>query len=187
MPKTSIAHLSGAERILILGPCGAGKSTIARRLGERLNINVLHLDQHYWQPGWVEPDKEDWAKTVNNLIKGDKWIIDGNYTNTIQPRLDRANAIIYLKYHTWKCLCRILKRIWVNRGITRPDMAEGCIERFDLEFLHYVAVFNITRGRKIERMISKLAEEKSVIILKSDSEVLTFLESMESSGQFSSS
>ena len=44
------------ERILVLGPCGAGKSTPAVKLGAKLGLPVIHLDKEYWRPGWVEPD-----------------------------------------------------------------------------------------------------------------------------------
>lgn len=45
------------ERILVLGPCGAGKSTLAAQLGKRLDLPVIHLDSEYWRPGWVEPHR----------------------------------------------------------------------------------------------------------------------------------
>ena len=44
------------ERVVILGCCGAGKSTLARQLGIKLELPVIHLDTYFWQVGWVESD-----------------------------------------------------------------------------------------------------------------------------------
>lgn len=39
------------QRIAIIGCCGAGKSTLAKRLGAILSIPVMQMDSFYWQPG----------------------------------------------------------------------------------------------------------------------------------------
>ncbi len=73
------------KKILVIGSGGAGKSTFARRLGEMLGINVIHLDALYWQPGWVEPLKQEWAATVETIISmtHGSWtaIIRGHWSN----------------------------------------------------------------------------------------------------------
>ena len=65
------------RRVLVIGSGGAGKSIFANRLGELLNIEVLHLDKFYWRPGWIETPKAEWIKTVDELLKRDSWIMDG--------------------------------------------------------------------------------------------------------------
>jgi adenylate kinase family enzyme len=74
------------RKVLVIGPGGVGKSTLATRLGELLNIEVLHLDKFYWQPGWVELPKPVWLKTVEELLRRDAWIMDGNYSGTLDIR-----------------------------------------------------------------------------------------------------
>ena len=71
---------ASVKRVLVIGPGGAGKSTFARRLGQILSIEVIHLDTLYWRPGWIEPSKEDWLATVERLLARDAWIMDGNYS-----------------------------------------------------------------------------------------------------------
>ena len=57
---------------------GAGKSTLAKILGKKLNLPVIHLDAYYWQPGWQESSRDRWLAIQQKLVKGDRWIVDGN-------------------------------------------------------------------------------------------------------------
>jgi adenylate kinase family enzyme len=122
------------RRVLVIGPGGAGKSTFATRLGEQLQIEVKHLDRYYWQPGWVKPAPDEWLKTVESLVSEESWIIDGNYSGTLDLRLKSCDTIIFLDLNRFVCMWRILKRLFRYRQETRPDMAEGCYEKIDLEF-----------------------------------------------------
>lgn len=160
------------KRILILGCCGAGKSTLARSLAEKIYLPIIHLDQHYWQPNWQEPSKEEWGKKVDELIKQDRWIMDGNYGGTMDQRIRRADIIIYLDASTITCMYRVITRILKYRGKVRPDMPAGCKERFDLSFLHYVLVFNLVRRKSILKKINGVEEEKKVVIIDSSKNVI---------------
>ena len=91
-------ELGEAKRILILGCGGAGKSTLARRLGAATGLPVVHLDGLYWQPGWVAMERAAWRRTVENEIAKDAWIIDGNFGSSLELRLSRAQAAVYLDY-----------------------------------------------------------------------------------------
>ena len=74
------------RKILVIGSGGAGKSTFAKRLGTHLKIKVIHLDALYWKPGWVETPKAEWLKRVEELLKEGSWIMDGNYSGTLDAR-----------------------------------------------------------------------------------------------------
>jgi len=67
------------QRIAVVGSGGAGKSTFATELGRRLGLPVIHLDEHYWQPGWVATPAEQWQDRQRGLVAYDCWIVDGNY------------------------------------------------------------------------------------------------------------
>ena len=127
---------SKIKKILVIGCCGAGKSTFSTKLQSALNLELIHLDQYYHKPNWEEPEKEQWEGIVNNLVQKPTWIMDGNYKGTFDIRFKEADTIIYLDYSTLKCLWRVIKRIVKYHGTVRPDMPKGCEERFDLEFLH---------------------------------------------------
>src|SRR6187402_354163 len=122
------------ERILIIGSPGSGKSTMARALAARTGLPLVHLDQIYWQPDWVERDKAEWLATLTAALAEPRWIIEGNYSSSLAQRLAAADTAVLLDVPTWRCLWRITKRVSTYRGRVRPDMAEGCPERFDWEF-----------------------------------------------------
>jgi adenylate kinase family enzyme len=129
------------QRVLVLGPSGAGKSRLARQIAEITGLPLVHLDQHYWRPGWREPDREIWAAQVAELIAAPRWVMDGNFGGTLPQRLAAADTAIVLDMPTWLCLLRVLRRIIASYGRTRADLAPGCPERFDIEFLIYVCLY----------------------------------------------
>jgi adenylate kinase family enzyme len=130
------------QRVLIIGPCGSGKSTLARELAPLLGLPLVHMDQLGWQAGWVETEKAELNARLADVVAQDTWMIEGNYGSTLAPRLDRADTVIYLDFPIRLCLWRLIKRIVMHRGRSRPDMPEGCPERFDATFFWYVLNWN---------------------------------------------
>ena len=86
------------KKVLVIGCCGAGKSTFSRKLHHIINLELIRLDQYYHKPNWEEPEKEQWEQTVNNLVQKPSWIMDGNYKGTFDVRFKEADTIIYLDY-----------------------------------------------------------------------------------------
>ena len=116
------------QRIVILGNAGSGKSTLARALGKRLSLPVVHLDTLFWEPGWVEPDAEQFRARVREAIAPDAWICEGNYARrTFDLRLPRTDLIIWLDTSRLTCFTRVIMRSVMNRP--RPDLAAGCTEK----------------------------------------------------------
>lgn len=130
------------NRVLIIGPCGSGKSTLARELAPRMGLPLVHMDQLGWQSGWVETEKAELIARVAEAVAGERWLIEGNYGSTLTPRLARADTVIYLDFPRRVFLWRLIKRIFTHRGRSRPDMPEGCPERFDAGFFWYVLNWN---------------------------------------------
>ena len=82
------------HRVLVDGMMGSGKSTFARALAARTGLPVIHLDVHYWKPGWVRPSDDEWRERQCALLAGEAWIIDGNYNETLALRLERAETVV---------------------------------------------------------------------------------------------
>lgn len=167
------------KRIMIIGPSGAGKSTLARQLGEIFNLPVHHLDTYFWKAGWIPTPNDEWDFFLEELIQNEKWIIDGNYSRTLDIRLKRADVIIFLDFSTWLTLYRVIKRRWMYHGKTRPDMNKDCQEKLDIEFLRWVWNFRKTQRPHILEKL-KIREDKTIIILKSPKEVKRLIEKYKS-------
>ncbi len=162
------------ERILIIGCGGAGKSTLARQMGEKLDIPVVHLDKLFWHPGWVESGDEEMDAKILAELKKPQWIMDGNYNRTIPKRLQYCDTVIYLDFSRWACLRGVAKRIITTYGRVRPDMGEGCPERFDPDFLKWVWHFNGKNRERYYRLLNE-AEGIETIVLKNRRAVKRFL------------
>ena len=165
------------ERIIIIGCGGAGKSTLARKLGEVLDLPVVHLDKLFWKPGWVETSREEFDALLAMELAKDKWIMDGNFNRTMPERIKRCDTIIYLDFSRLACLMGVLKRVITTYGKVRPDMGEGCPERIDLEFLKWVWNFNKNKRESYYKMLNE-AENVETIVLKNRRAVKFFLKSL---------
>ncbi len=170
----SVADARRMKKILVIGSGGAGKSTFARRLSQILDIEVIHLDALYWNPGWVEPPKPEWRERVEELLRRDSWIMDGNYSGTLDLRLAACDTVIFLDIARAVCLWRVLKRWMLYRNRSRPDMAEGCREKFNLKFAQWIWSYPRKTKPKVIEMIEQ-ARGKKVVWLRSRAEVERFL------------
>ena len=133
-------------KIAIIGYSGSGKSTLARQLAEEYNIPVLHFDRVQFRPNWeIRPQasKEIMTKTFLDLHKD--WVIDGNYSKlSFERRMEEADVIIMLLFNRFSCLCRVTRRYLKYKNATRSDMADGCKEKLEAEFVKWV----LREGRK---------------------------------------
>jgi adenylate kinase family enzyme len=163
------------RRVLVIGSGGSGKSTVSAKLGELLNLEVNHLDKFFWSPGWVEPARDEWIKTVTELADRDSWIMDGNYSGTLELRLQKADTIVFLDLPRVLCLWRIMKRFFLYRNGTRPDMAEGCRESLNLEFVEWVWNYPRRSRPKVVKLLQQHADGKQIFWLHSRSDVKQFL------------
>ena len=125
------------QRVIIMGPPGSGKSTLARRIGTQHGLPVFRLDQAYRQPGWAMTPAAAFRMEVERIVAGQAWVIDGNFTATLEPWLRAADTVIYLDVPAWVSVLRIARRTLANHGTVRPDGAPGCAERVDLAFLWF--------------------------------------------------
>jgi adenylate kinase family enzyme len=124
------------KRVAIVGPGGAGKSTFARAHGERIDLPVVHLDHHFWKPGWVESPRDEWRQRQLELVAGDRWIADGNYGGTFDERFARADTVIIVARSRLACVTSAIGRTARNHG--KAVQAEGCPERFQFAFYRWI-------------------------------------------------
>ncbi|MFC8849343.1 MULTISPECIES: AAA family ATPase [unclassified Micromonospora] len=163
------------RRILVVGSSGAGKSTLARAVARRLDLPLVHLDRHYWRPGWVAPDRAVWRTTVAALAAEPAWVMDGNYGSTLDLRLPRADLLVLVDLPWPLCLARVVRRRWARRSSGRPDLPPGCPERLDLDFLGYVARYPRRSRPRVFAAVAGHAPELPVVRLRSRAQVRRWL------------
>ena len=126
------------HRVIIAGGPGSGKSTLARALSARTGLPVVHLDRFQWLPGWETRPSIERDRIIREAAEEPRWIMDGNYFETLHHRLRRADTVIWLDLPVWHRYARVTWRILAGYGRTRADMQEACPERFDAEFYRFI-------------------------------------------------
>ncbi len=166
------------ERVMIIGCGGAGKSTLARKLGEKTGLPVVHLDQIWWAPGhWQHIEKPEFDEKLALELQKPRWILDGNFNRTIEQRLEVCDTVIYLDYPRLVCLKNWLGRVIKNWGCHRPDMTEGCNEWFDPDMVNWIWNFNKNNRARYYEILNG-AKDKRIYILKSRRQTQKFLDSL---------
>lgn len=166
------------ERIMIIGGAGSGKSSLARRLGEITGLPVIHIDTLYWQPGWIMRPRDEISRLTNEAADQDTWIFEGNHSETMIYRASRADTLVFLDISTVRRLWRVLKRTVIHYGRSRPDMAEGCVERFDWDFLKWVAGYRKNGRIRALAFLESAPQHLAKRHLRSPHDVKRFLAQM---------
>lgn len=178
------------EKIVIIGSAGSGKSTLARKLGSILDIKVYHLDRFFWQRGWKEKPRDTRIDILQKLIQEKRWIIEGTYLGSSEPRLDAADTIIFLDMNPLLCLLRIIRRYRPflrllriikrqrEQELIRRDIAYGCTDKLTLFIILKVLVFPF-RGRRTLKQKLRKYESNKIVWLHSPKDVEDFLAPLE--------
>lgn len=106
------------NRIAIIGCPGAGKSTLARRLHEKTGLPIYHLDNIWWKPDRTHITREAFDAALADILKKPAWIVDGNYSRTVEPRIAACDTVLFLDYDEQTCMDGIVSRV----GRERPDI-----------------------------------------------------------------
>ena len=166
------------QRVAIIGSAGSGKSTFARQFGNIVDIPVFHLDVLHWNPGWIETPRDQFIAKQKAVIQKNQWIIDGNYSSTMDIRFKRVDTIIFLNFPRYICLWRAIKRNLHYRNVGREDMAPMCYERISYDFFKFLKWIWDYPSRSRLKTINKLESlkhEKKIAIFYSPFQVQSFL------------
>lgn len=106
------------KKILVLGCSGSGKSTFARLLAARTGLPLIHLDNVWWRADRSHISRDEFDRALAELLRGEQWIMDGDYSRTYEVRLRAADTVIFLDYPESVCMAGITARV----GQDRPDM-----------------------------------------------------------------
>lgn len=172
------------QRVLVMGSSGSGKSTFAKALAERLAVPFVSLDGLFWKPGWVEPDKAEFAAHVAAATAGEAWVIDGNYiSHGGAERRERADTVCWFDLPTLTCLAGVVGRSLRSYGRVRPEMAPGCPEQIDLGFYRYVWTFRKEQRPRLLAWFAGLGEGQRLVTFTTRAEAAAFLAAVPAAGR----
>lgn len=120
----------------VIGVGGAGKTTFSVELGRRLGLPVIHLDRLYWRPGWSAMPDDEWRSVVAGLVREPAWVLDGNYSRTLDLRVATADTLVFFDVRRPTAFLGVARRWLRHHG--RAVQADGCTERLDREFLAWL-------------------------------------------------
>jgi adenylate kinase family enzyme len=159
---------------------GSGKSTFSRALSAKTGVPVIHLDVHYWKPGWVEPSEDEWREKQRGVLARGEWIADGNYHATLDLRLERADAVVFLDTPWWLCAQRACVR-GIRRRPIGFQLPVGCDESALRRLRNeWRLIWRIWRVRRSERQreletLSRQENHVPLYILRSKRAARDFL------------
>lgn len=169
--------LKDVKRISIVGGPGTGKTTLADKLSLLLNLPAIHLDGINYNANWEEIGKEKRDSIILEKIKQDEWIIDGNYSSTLQQRFESSDLVIWLDYSSFSIIKGVLSRYISNFNKEKQEIP-GCKERISWEFLKFMITFRRKGRKRIAENIDKISKEK-VIIFYNRKDLNEWLENIE--------
>lgn len=162
----SLADLG--SRICILGPSNSGKSTLAQAIGRKCGLPAIHLDQlfHYPNTDWQPRPEAEFLDLHDQAIQQDRWVMDGNYTRSLDQRLERATGLILLDVSTAISLFRYFRRTWFERD--RRGALEGGQDSVKWQMIRHIAVITPPNRRRYADMYEGISLPKVKLATRAD-------------------
>ena len=157
------------KKVIVIGCPGTGKSTFSRALHNKTGIPLYHLDMMYWNADKTTVEKSVFLERLSVVLEKDEWIIDGNYSSTMELRMAACDTVIFLDYPLDVCLDGIKER----RGKPRSDMPWIETEE-DAEFIEFIKKYNEQQKPKVLELLEKYSD-KNIVIFKSREQANEFL------------
>lgn len=176
--ETAAPILTNARRIMVIGSSGSGKSTLSAKLANRFGLRYISMDKEFfWLSGWMSRPRQEQRDLIAEAVSGERWLMDGSNSSTLDLRVPRADAIIWLRLPRLACLWGVVRRVSKSWGKVRPDMADGCREKLpDLEFIRYIWTFEKVHSPLIIKRIDLYGPNVPVVTLKSRSQLNRLLD-----------
>lgn len=167
---------------MIIGCAGSGKTTLAFKLQEKLNLPLIHLDQHYWKPNWQRSNLDDFSQVHDKLCWQDAWIMEGSYMKLVGRRAAHADVIIFLDMPRYLCLWRVIKRSVCNFGKVIPGNPQDCPQQLlsleYVKFLKWIWNFNRRYNSMIMDVLKISKDNQNVYILRSSKDIAAFCKNL---------
>lgn len=166
----------------MIGPAGAGKSTLASELGLRLGIPVLHLDQQYWRPGGVVTPADEWETLQRRALEDPPWILDAQHDDILPDWLEFADTVVFMDASPVRCLWRVGRRRLSRRPVEGVPQ-ESPRRRADRSVLNFLRGQWNYRRRLRPELLAELGRRRNgrdVIVLRREGDRRRFLQRVDS-------
>ena len=160
------------KRVMIIGCPGSGKSTLARRLHQITGLPLVYLDRLYWNADRTTVSKDEFRRRLIEAVADDEWIIDGNYSATVELRLAACDTVVFLDYPVEVCL----EGVRMRRGQVRPDMPWIETDE-DPEFTEFIRSFATERRPALLELLAQY--NRDVHVFHDHAEADAFLRQLE--------
>ncbi|MDO4650729.1 MAG: adenylate kinase [Eubacteriales bacterium] len=166
------------EKVMVIGCPGSGKSTLSIELSRITRLPLYHLDMMYWNSDRTTVEKSVFLQRLQQVLKEDRWIIDGNYASTMEMRMQCCDTVIFLDYPTDICFEGVRSR----RGKPRADMPwiESEDEE-DSEFMELISNYNDVNRPHVLNLLDQY-QTKNIVVLHNREQAKIFLN--EKSGEY---
>lgn len=163
------------SKIIVLGNSGSGKSTFTSKLASKLNIEYLHLDTIIYKHSWNKPEFDEMENQINEFLKKDNWIIDGNFLNYSTDRFLKCDTIYFLDINRFTCLFSVIRRYFLYKGKKRESRSDYCDEKLSKDYLKWVFKDYYKTSRKhIYKFINE-NPQKNIIIFKTRKQINKYI------------
>lgn len=160
------------NKVIIIGCSGSGKSYFAKELHRITSLPLFHLDKIYWKKNWEHLTREEMVLEITKIASNDRWIMDGNYSSTLELRINFADTIFFLDMDEDLCIKSERER----RGKKRDDFPSFLEEKEDPEFINFIKNFKWECRPMILSLLNKYPK-KQIIIFKNREEIANWIKS----------
>ena len=172
------------KRIAVVGPVGAGKSSLAAELGRLLGIRVLHLDTLFWKPGWVPTPADEWEAMQRRELASSTWIADAQYDDILPDWVEEADTVVFLDVSSLVCLWRVGRRR-LDRGgsgATPAGTEPGAIHGALRKFLRNQWLYRTKVRRELLAELGRERAGRRIVVVRRSGDADKFLRSVDSPG-----
>ena len=171
------------KRIIVIGASGAGKTTLAKALAEKMDIPHFELDSIFHQKNWQPLDTIEFRNRVNKITEQQGWVICGNYFTKLGGKefWQKADTVIWCDYSFPLVFSRLVRRTF-HRTVTRQELWNKNRESFITNFFtrHSVLFFMLRKWKEQRVRYGKLFKKSklgttNLVRLQSPSETEIFL------------
>ena len=171
---------SPVQRIAVIGPGGAGKSRLARQLGQTLGIRLILLDRLFWKPGWIPTPPAEWEELQRSESLSESWIVDGLHESTMHLWIDAADTVIFLDVSPVVSLWRVSRRRLGSNN--HSELPPGCepapSHRALVKFLLYQWEYRRRIRAKIVAQLERRRGEAAIVVLRDAKDTEEFLQTL---------